>query len=142
LAVPPDTAYDRFQHRQLPDRAAERDFAAQPPRRRPHRRGHQQESGIPDYRSPGGIWSRFRPIDFDEFMASEEARREYWKRKFATHDTVMRAKPNSGHLAIAEFVRLGKVAAVITQNMTGCTRHRAFREFRSSFMEIRRMRIA
>jgi hypothetical protein len=46
--------------------------------------GISTESGIPDYRSPGGIWSRFRPIDFDEFMTSEEARREYWRRKFDT----------------------------------------------------------
>ena len=61
--------------------------------------GISTESGIPDYRSPGGIWSRFRPIDFDEFMTSEEARREYWQRKFDTHETVMQAKPNSGHLS-------------------------------------------
>ena len=81
--------------------------------------GISTESGIPDYRSPGGIWSRFRPIDFDEFMTSEEARREYWQRKFDTHETVMQAKPNSGHLAIAELVRLRKVAAVITQNVDG-----------------------
>src|SRR5512144_1284258 len=81
--------------------------------------GVSTESGIPDYRSPGGIWSRFRPIDFDEFMTSEEARREYWRRKFDTHETVMEAKPNRGHLAIAELVRGRKVAAVITQNIEG-----------------------
>src|SRR5512143_1469515 len=69
--------------------------------------GISTESGIPDYRSPGGIWSRFRPIDFQEFIASEGARREYWRRKFDTHRTVMQAKPNSGHLAIAELVRRG-----------------------------------
>src|SRR5512134_2283212 len=81
--------------------------------------GISTESGLPDYRSPGGIWSRFRPIDFEEFMASEVARHEYWQRKFDTHGTVMQAKPNRGHLAIAELVRLGKVAAVVTQNVDG-----------------------
>jgi NAD-dependent protein deacetylase/lipoamidase len=81
--------------------------------------GISTESGIPDYRSPGGIWSKFRPIDFDAFMTSEEARREYWQRKFDTHETITQAKPNCGHLAIAELVRLGKVVAVITQNVDG-----------------------
>ena len=81
--------------------------------------GISTESGIPDYRSPGGIWTKFRPIDFQEFLASEEARREYWRRKFATHEAVTQAKPNSGHLAIAELVRLGKVAVVVTQNVDG-----------------------
>ena len=112
-------AHDRLQHRQFPDRAVERDL-------RSSRRavvftgaGISTESGIPDYRSPGGIWTRFRPIDFQELMTSEEARREYWRRKFATHEAVMQAKPNSGHLAIAELVRLGKVAVVVTQNVDG-----------------------
>jgi NAD-dependent deacetylase len=105
--------------------------------------GISTESGIPDYRSPGGTWSKFRPLEFDEFMASEEARREYWRRKWATHQTVMLAKPNSGHLAIAELVRLGKVAAVITQNIDGLHQASGIPKFRlSNFMEIRRMRIA
>ncbi len=63
--------------------------------------GISTESGIPDFRSPGGIWSKYRPIEFGEFMASKEARREYWRRKFATHGTVAAAKPNQGHLAVA-----------------------------------------
>ena len=63
--------------------------------------GISTESGIPDFRSPDGIWSKYRPIDFQEFMASEAARRESWRRKFATHETVAGAEPNQGHLAIA-----------------------------------------
>ena len=45
--------------------------------------GINTESGIPDFRSPGGIWEKYRPIEFEEFMTSEQARREYWRRKFA-----------------------------------------------------------
>ncbi len=81
--------------------------------------GISTESGIPDFRSPGGIWSKYRVIDFQEFMASEQARREYWRRKFATHEAVAGAEPNQGHLAVTELVRRGTVSAVITQNIDG-----------------------
>ena len=81
--------------------------------------GISTQSGIPDYRSPGGLWSRYRPVEFDDFLASEEARREYWRRKFDTHDAIVRAQPNEGHLAIAELQRRGTVIAVITQNVDG-----------------------
>jgi NAD-dependent SIR2 family protein deacetylase len=67
--------------------------------------GISTESGIPDYRSHGGSWSRFRPIDFDEFMTSEEARREYWRRKFDTRPQPLplRHHPiNATHCAISE----------------------------------------
>ncbi len=72
--------------------------------------GISTESGIPDFRSPGGIWSKYRLIDFQEFMASEQARREYWRRKFATHEAVAGAEPNQGHLAVTELVRRGMIA--------------------------------
>ena len=81
--------------------------------------GISTESGIPDFRSPGGIWTRFRPIDFGEFMASEETRREAWRRKFEIDKTLRAAKPNAGHAAIARLVQRGKASCVITQNIDG-----------------------
>ena len=81
--------------------------------------GISTESGIPDFRSPGGIWTRMAPIDFADFLASEEARRETWRRRFAMEETFRAAAPNRGHRAVAELVRRGKAAAVITQNIDG-----------------------
>jgi NAD-dependent deacetylase len=81
--------------------------------------GISTESGIPDFRSPGGIWDKNRPIEFHDFLASEEARRESWRRKFATHETIARARPNQGHRAVARLVRRGTVSSVITQNIDG-----------------------
>ena len=62
--------------------------------------GISTESGIPDFRSPGGIWTKYRPIEFSDFLASEEARRESWRRKFATDATMKAATPNAGHRAL------------------------------------------
>ncbi|MCH8333195.1 Sir2 family NAD-dependent protein deacetylase [Candidatus Sumerlaeota bacterium] len=81
--------------------------------------GISTESGIPDFRSPGGIWTKYQPIDFSDFISSEEMRRESWRRKAASHSTMAGAKPNRGHRAIAELVRRGKVVSVITQNVDG-----------------------
>lgn len=81
--------------------------------------GVSTESGIPDFRSPGGIWTKYQPIDFREFISSEEARRETWRRKIAVDQTVSQAEPNRGHRAIAHLVAQGRVASVITQNIDG-----------------------
>ena len=81
--------------------------------------GISTESGIPDFRGPGGMWSKFRPVPFDDFLRSEEARREAWRRKFATRDASEAAAPNRGHRAIAKLAAEDKLSGVITQNIDG-----------------------
>jgi NAD-dependent deacetylase len=79
--------------------------------------GISTECGIPDFRSPGGLWTRNRPIPFDEFVASQDARDESWRRRFAMEPTFAAARPGRGHRALAALYRAGKVPAVITQNI-------------------------
>lgn len=79
--------------------------------------GISTECGIPDFRSPGGLWTKNRPIPFDEFISSQEARNESWRRRFAMQEQFAGARPGRGHRAIASLYRAGKVPAVVTQNI-------------------------
>ncbi|MEJ2432548.1 MAG: Sir2 family NAD-dependent protein deacetylase [Pseudolabrys sp.] len=79
--------------------------------------GISTECGIPDFRSPGGFWTKNKPIQFDEFMASREARDLSWRRRFAMQDQFGDVKPGRGHRALASLYRAGKVPGIITQNI-------------------------
>jgi NAD-dependent deacetylase len=79
--------------------------------------GISTESGIPDFRSPGGVWSRMKPIKFQDFVRSEARRREAWDRAFAGRAGWTGRAPNAGHYAVARLVASGKAHAVITQNV-------------------------
>ena len=81
--------------------------------------GISTESGIPDFRSPNGLWTKMKPIYYDDFISSEDARLEDWKRRFHFKREVAAAEPNVAHKAIAKLVAGGKVTAVITQNIDG-----------------------
>ncbi|HEU5018987.1 MAG TPA: Sir2 family NAD-dependent protein deacetylase [Pseudolabrys sp.] len=79
--------------------------------------GISTECGIPDFRSPGGLWTKNRPIDFDEFLAKREMRDESWRRRFAMEENFSNANPGRGHRALASLYREGKIPGLITQNI-------------------------
>jgi NAD-dependent deacetylase len=81
--------------------------------------GISTESGISDFRSPGGVWERYRIVTYQEFLASHEARVEYWTMKQELFIEMARARPNAAHLALAELERMGKLGCLVTQNIDG-----------------------
>lgn len=81
--------------------------------------GISTESGIPDFRSPGGIWATSQPVYFDEFLSSVDARREYWRQKSIAHRDFSGAQPNLGHRVLAKWEQSGKLQTLITQNIDG-----------------------
>ena len=79
--------------------------------------GISTESGVPDFRSPNGVWATNRIVDFQSFLSSEEDRIEYWRQKVAAWPAMREARPNAGHHAFVQLHRSGKLVALVTQNI-------------------------
>lgn len=84
--------------------------------------GISTESGIPDFRSPGGIWSKYQPVYYQDFMRDADARQEYWRQKSEGHRDFANAKPNVAHEILARWEQTGRLRGVITQNIDGLHR--------------------
>ena len=81
--------------------------------------GISTESGVPDFRSPGGVWTKYQPVLFQDFLASEPARVQHWQLKKATYELFKTVKPNLAHQAICDFEKRGQLLGLITQNIDG-----------------------
>ncbi len=81
--------------------------------------GISTESGIPDFRSPGGVWSKTTPVMYNDFVSSRDERVRYWKQRVEIYRDFATALPNAGHLMLADLEKSGKVKGIITQNIDG-----------------------
>jgi NAD-dependent deacetylase len=81
--------------------------------------GISTESGVPDFRSPGGVWTKYQPVLFQDFLASEAARVQHWQLKKATYELFKTVEPNTAHYAICEYEKRGQMLGLITQNIDG-----------------------
>jgi len=88
--------------------------------------GISTDSGIPDFRSPGGIWSKRQPVQYQDFVASETSRLEDWDRRFEMLDIFARSDPNEAHLALSSLARAGRLTCLVTQNVDGLHKRAGF----------------